>query len=91
MGKQIGRADNIIKRLNQFAHCIDRPVLQGQHQGQEDGYEGLGIKIATVQIREALVSSQSLWTDLQSPFRHEISPLLPAALATTQILFWGKL
>ena len=46
-------------------------VAEGQHQDQEDGYEGLGIKIATVQIREALVSSQSLWTDLQSPFRHE--------------------
>ncbi len=32
---------------------------------------GLGIKIVTVQIREALVSSQRLWRDLQAPFRHE--------------------
>ncbi len=32
---------------------------------------GLGIKISTVQIREALVSSSALWEDLQSPFRHE--------------------
>lgn len=36
-----------------------------------EGKEGLGIKIITVQIREALVSSVSLWNDLQSPFRNE--------------------
>ncbi len=33
--------------------------------------EGLGIKIVTVQIREALVSSTRLWQDLQAPFRNE--------------------
>ncbi len=33
--------------------------------------EGLGIKIVTVQIREAIVSSQRLWQDLQAPFRYE--------------------
>lgn len=37
--------------------------------GSDD--EGLGIKIVTVQIREAIVSSQRLWQDLQAPFRHE--------------------
>lgn len=36
-----------------------------------EGQEGLGIKIITVQIREAVVSSSSLWNDLQSPFRNE--------------------
>ncbi|MCP5499423.1 MAG: hypothetical protein H7A25_05940 [Leptospiraceae bacterium] len=36
-----------------------------------EGKEGLGIKIITVQIREALVSSASLWNDLQSPYRNE--------------------
>jgi flotillin len=36
-----------------------------------EGKEGLGIKIITVQIREAVVSSSSLWEDLQSPFRNE--------------------
>ncbi len=36
-----------------------------------EGQEGLGIKIITVQIREALISSSSLWNDLQSPFRNE--------------------
>jgi len=34
--------------------------------------EGLGIKITTVQIREAIVCSESLWTDLQSPYRNEL-------------------
>ncbi|MEM7183445.1 MAG: SPFH domain-containing protein [Spirochaetota bacterium] len=36
-----------------------------------EGQEGLGIKIITVQIREALVSSAALWNDLQSPYRNE--------------------
>ncbi|MCB1179928.1 MAG: hypothetical protein KDK36_20290, partial [Leptospiraceae bacterium] len=36
-----------------------------------EGQEGLGIKIITVQIREAIVSSATLWNDLQSPFRNE--------------------
>jgi len=34
--------------------------------------DGLGIKIITVQIREAIVSSETLWKDLQSPFRNEL-------------------
>ncbi|HPO48751.1 MAG TPA: SPFH domain-containing protein, partial [Spirochaetota bacterium] len=46
-----------------------KTVAEGQ--GNEKDDEGLGIKITTVQIREALVSSASLWEDLQSPFRHE--------------------
>ena len=37
----------------------------------DDADEGLGIKIVTVQIKEALVSSQRLWEDLQAPFRYE--------------------
>ncbi|HOV12797.1 MAG TPA: SPFH domain-containing protein [Spirochaetota bacterium] len=46
-----------------------KTVAEGQGNYKDD--EGLGIKITTVQIREALVSSTSLWEDLQSPFRHE--------------------
>ena len=38
---------------------------------QEVTSEGLGIKIVTVQIREALVSSTRLWNDLQAPYRNE--------------------
>lgn len=47
-------------------------VTEGRTQtaGGESG-EGLGIKIVTVQIKEARVSSQRLWENLQAPFRHE--------------------
>ncbi|MFN3197176.1 MAG: SPFH domain-containing protein [Bradymonadia bacterium] len=31
--------------------------------------EGLGLRIVTVQIKEAVISSSRLWTDLQRPFR----------------------
>ncbi|MBN2440131.1 MAG: hypothetical protein JXJ04_02255 [Spirochaetales bacterium] len=44
-----------------------------QIAGSSEVEEGLGIKIVTVQIREALVSSATLWDNLQSPFRHEQS------------------
>jgi len=46
-------------------------VAEGRKQNEQTAAEGLGIKIITVQIREALVSSQRLWQDLQAPFRHE--------------------
>ncbi len=47
-----------------------KAVAEGRQQGGEVN-EGLGIKIVTVQIKEAIVSSQKLWEDLQAPFRHE--------------------
>jgi hypothetical protein len=40
-------------------------------QGRNSDSEGLGIKIVTVQIKEARVSSQRLWENLQAPYRHE--------------------
>ncbi len=43
-----------------------RTVAEGS---QED--EGLGLKIVTVQIKEAVISSISLWENLQKPFRAE--------------------
>ncbi|RPI79812.1 MAG: hypothetical protein EHM45_01275 [Desulfobacteraceae bacterium] len=48
-----------------------KQVAEGQIQGKGEAQQGLGIKIATVQIREAIVSSSTLWQDLQSPYRHE--------------------
>ena len=47
-----------------------KAVAEGQHHLDNDA-AGLGIKIVTVQIKEALVSSQRLWNDLQAPFRYE--------------------
>ncbi|MEO0563471.1 MAG: SPFH domain-containing protein [Chloroflexota bacterium] len=47
-------------------------VTEGRLQrGSDDAASGLGISIVTVQIKEALVSSQRLWEHLQAPFRHE--------------------
>ena len=43
-----------------------RNVMEG---GREE--EGLGLRIVTVQIKEAVVSSASLWETLQRPFRAE--------------------
>lgn len=40
-------------------------------EGRGKDAEGLGLKIVTVQIKEAIVSSQSLWSNLQAPFRNE--------------------
>ncbi len=46
-------------------------VTEGRQKGDQTAQEGLGIKIVTVQIREAIVSSASLWENLQKPFRYE--------------------
>lgn len=43
--------------------------LEAVTEGATTTQEGLGIKIVTVQIREAFVSSKKLWQDLQAPFR----------------------
>jgi len=56
--------------INELTNRL-KAVAEGQHASTDNTDEGLGIKITTVQIREAIVSSESLWTDLQSPFRNE--------------------
>jgi flotillin len=48
-----------------------RLVAEVQIKDNKIVKEGLGIKIITVQIREAFVSSNALWEDLQNPFRFE--------------------
>ena len=48
-----------------------KAVAEGRSAGDHAAGEGLGIKIVTVQIKEALVSSQRLWEHLQAPFRYE--------------------
>jgi hypothetical protein len=44
--------------------------LKGVTEGGEDD-EGLGLRIVTVQIKEAVISSARLWSSLQRPFRAE--------------------
>ncbi|MEU1205422.1 SPFH domain-containing protein [Nocardia sp. NPDC005825] len=40
-------------------------------EGAGDGARGLGLSIVTVQIKEAVVSSNTLWENLQKPYRSE--------------------
>lgn len=50
-----------------------RTVAEGssEDEGGSSRSEGLGLKIVTVQIKEAVVSSTQLWHNLQTPFRAE--------------------
>jgi hypothetical protein len=54
----------------------------GEGAGTTGGAGGLGLKIVTVQIKEAVVSSTRLWENLQKPFRAEREKL--ARLAELQ-------
>jgi hypothetical protein len=49
--------------------------LRSVAEGEGDGHEGLGLRIVTVQIKEAVVSSARLWENLQKPYRAEQSRL----------------
>jgi hypothetical protein len=45
--------------------------LRAVAEGEESGDQGLGLRIVTVQIKEAVVSSSRLWENLQKPYRSE--------------------
>ncbi|MBO0867829.1 MAG: hypothetical protein J2P15_04625 [Micromonosporaceae bacterium] len=45
--------------------------LRGVAEGEGNRDAGLGLRIVTVQIKEAVVSSSRLWQNLQKPFRAE--------------------
>jgi hypothetical protein len=52
--------------IDELTHRL-RAVAEGSREGP--GSNGLGLKIVTVQIKEAVVSSRRLWENLQKPFR----------------------
>jgi hypothetical protein len=52
--------------IEELTHRL-RAVAEGSREGT--GSTGLGLKIVTVQIKEAVVSSTRLWENLQKPFR----------------------
>jgi hypothetical protein len=56
-----------------------RTVAEGSKEGG-----GLGLKIVTVQIKEAVVSSMRLWENLQKPFRAERERLARMAELETE-------
>jgi hypothetical protein len=45
--------------------------LRAMAEGEGGSDRGLGLRIVTVQIKEAIVSSARLWENLQKPFRSE--------------------
>lgn len=47
------------------------PIIKGLTARLSELADGLGLKIMTVQIKEAVVSSTTLWDNLQKPFRSE--------------------
>jgi hypothetical protein len=54
--------------IQELTHRL-RVVAEGSREGETSS--GLGLKIVTVQIKEAVVSSTHLWENLQKPFRAE--------------------
>jgi flotillin len=54
--------------IEELTHRL-RVVAEGNHAAGKTS--GLGLKIVTVQIKEAVVSSTRLWESLQKPFRAE--------------------
>ncbi|MEV0385840.1 SPFH domain-containing protein [Nonomuraea sp. NPDC050643] len=45
--------------------------LRAVAEGEDNTDQGLGLRIVTVQIKEAVVSSSRLWENLQKPYRAE--------------------
>ncbi|MFG2000465.1 SPFH domain-containing protein [Spirillospora sp. NPDC048911] len=45
--------------------------LRAVAEGEDNSDQGLGLRIVTVQIKEAVVSSARLWENLQKPYRAE--------------------
>lgn len=45
--------------------------LRAVAEGEDNSDQGLGLRIVTVQIKEAVVSSARLWENLQKPYRSE--------------------
>ena len=61
--------------------------LRGVAEGAGEAEAGLGLRIVTVQIKEAVVSSKTLWENLQKPFRSEQGRLASlAALAADSVI-----
>jgi hypothetical protein len=73
--------------IEELTHRL-RMVAEGSRQGAES--TGLGLKIVTVQIKEAVVSSTRLWESLQKPFRAERDKLARMAELEAQQQIAGR-
>ncbi|MFX0574908.1 SPFH domain-containing protein [Nocardia nepalensis] len=66
-----------------------RAVAEGSadRNTEADSDRGLGLRIVTVQIKEAVVSSSTLWENLQKPYRSEQNQIARLAeLAAQEVL-----
>ncbi|WP_330253919.1 SPFH domain-containing protein [Nocardia sp. NBC_00565] len=66
-----------------------RAVAEGSadRSSAADSHRGLGLRIVTVQIKEAVVSSSTLWENLQKPYRSEQNQIARLAeLAAQEVL-----
>ena len=61
--------DDVLSDKQPIIEELTRRLRNVTEGGKEGG--GLGLRIVTVQIKEAVVSSTRLWKDLQRPFRAE--------------------
>lgn len=59
-------------------------------EGNRESNSGLGLKIVTVQIKEAVVSSTRVWESLQKPFRAEREKIARLAELTAQQEIAGR-
>ncbi|AFY36886.1 band 7 protein [[Leptolyngbya] sp. PCC 7376] len=58
--------------IEELTHRLQTVAEGSRNDGDRlNTSEGLGLKIVTVQIKEAVVSSTQLWQNLQAPFRAE--------------------
>jgi hypothetical protein len=61
--------------------------LRGVAEGEGGSDTGLGLRIVTVQIKEAVVSSSRLWENLQKPYRSEQNQVARLAeLASEEVI-----
>jgi hypothetical protein len=58
--------------IEELTHRLQTVVEGNQDNGETSG---LGLKIVTIQIKEAVISSTRLWENLQAPFRAERNKL----------------
>ena len=66
--------EELTARLRSVAEGSDRtaePLGSATRGAESDADTGLGLRIVTVQIKEAVVSSRRVWENLQKPFRAE--------------------
>jgi hypothetical protein len=62
--------------IEELTHRLQTVAEGSRSEGDRHApSEGLGLKIVTVQIKEAVVSSTQLWQNLQTPFRAERAKL----------------